>query len=97
MQHRALAVLVYVAYNHTSPHHAAIFWLYKVRRTLLFCEKQPTMQSQKAHIAASVPDLQLLVQQHEDGSFKGDVGAFNTNIMGKIGTSAGERSWNSSR
>jgi hypothetical protein len=45
------------------------------------------MQSQKARIEAREPELRLLVQRHEDGSFKGGVEAFNTNIMGKIESS----------
>jgi len=42
------------------------------------------MQSQKDRIQAVAPELRLLVQAHEDGSFKGGVEAFNTNIMTKI-------------
>ncbi len=79
-----LQVIIATSFTTTTSHNIYVaLWLASVSCFLLriFSPAAAIMQSQKAIIAKIAPELKRLVQEHEEGTYKEGVEAFNSEIM----------------
>ena len=79
-----LQVIIATSFTTTTSHNIYVaLWLASVSCFLLriFSPAAAIMQSQKAIIEKIAPELKRLVQEHEEGTYKEGVEAFNSEIM----------------